>query len=86
MKSQANLNTASSMERLNCIDCSIEETLNEVNISLISAPCPVTEETTRDEHMEVKRTKGLVWNKLKSLLSNKSAVKRNENSDFSFFL
>ena len=77
---------ASSMEMLNCIDCSIEEMLNEVNISLISAPCPVTEETTRDEHMKVQRTEELVWDKLKSLLSSKSVVKRNENSGFSFFL
>ena len=35
---------ASSMEMLNSIDCSIEETLNEVNISLISASCPVIED------------------------------------------
>ena len=51
---------ASSMEMLNCIDYSIEEMLNEVNISLISAPCPVTKETTRDEHIEVQRTEELV--------------------------
>ena len=43
---------ASSMEMLNNIDCSLEETLNEVNVSLISAPCPVTEETIRDENIE----------------------------------
>ena len=51
-KSKANLNTASSIEMLNCIDCSIEETINEVNISLISAPCYVSEETTIAEHID----------------------------------
>ena len=76
---------ASSMEMLNSIDCSAE-TLNDVNVSLISAPCPVTEKATRDENIEVQQTEELVWDKLKSLLSNKSAVKRNENSGFSFFL
>ena len=76
---------ASSMEMLNSIDCSAE-TLNEVNVSLISAPCTVTKEATRDENIEVQQTEEMVWDKLKSLLSNKSAVKRNENSIFSFFL
>ena len=71
---------------LNCIESSIEEMMNAVNISLISAPCHVTEETTRDEHMNVQRTEELVWDKLKSLLSSKSVVKRNENSGFGFFL
>ena len=70
---------------LNSIDCLVE-TLNEVNVSLISAPYPVTEKATRDKNIEVQRTEELVWGKLKSLLSNKSAVKRNENSGFSFFL
>ena len=84
-KSKTNLNTASDMEMLNCIDCSIEETINEVNISLISAPCHVTEETKSAEHVDVQSTDELVWDKLKSLLSSKSVVKRNENSSFSFF-
>ena len=43
---------ASNIEMLNSIDCSIE-TLNEVNISLISAPCPATVETTRGESIGV---------------------------------
>ena len=42
----------SGMEMLNSIDCSAE-TLNDVNISLISAPCPVIKEATRDENNEV---------------------------------
>ena len=46
---------ASSMEMLKSIDCSLEETLNEVNVSLISAPCPVTEETIRDENIEIQQ-------------------------------
>ena len=75
----------SGLEMLNSIDCSAK-TLNDVNVSLISAPCPVTKEATRDENTEVQQTEELVWDKLKSLLSNKSVVKRNENSGFSFFL
>ena len=85
-KSKANLNTASSIEMLNCIDCSIEETVNKFNVSLISAPCHVTDKTTRAEHIYVQGTDEVVWDKLKSLLSNKSLVKRNESSGFSFFL
>ena len=77
---------ASSIDMLNSIDCSIKETLNEVNVILISAPCPVIEESTKDEHIEVQQTEELVWDKLKSFLSSKSVVKRNENSGFSFFL
>ena len=42
----------SGMEMLNSIDCSVE-TLNDVNISLISAPCPVIKEATRSENIEV---------------------------------
>ena len=76
---------ASSIEMLNSIDCSVE-LLNEVNIGLISAPCPVTIEVTRGENIEVQQTEELVWDKLKKLLLNKPAVKRNENSGFSFFL
>ena len=60
--------------------------LNEVNISLISAPCPVTIEATRGENTEIQQTEEMVWDKVKKLLSNKPAVKRNENSGFSFFL
>ena len=52
-KSKTNLNTASNMEMLNCIECSIEEMINELNISLLSAPCCITEETTRAEHADV---------------------------------
>ena len=74
------------MDRLNSIDCSIEEVLNELNISLISASCPIKEETTKDEHIELKSAEELVWNRLKSFLSSKSAVKANQNSGFSFFL
>ena len=62
---------ASSMEMLNSVDCSIEEMLNEVNVSLISASHPVIEESTRDEYIEVHRTEELVWDKLKSFLSSK---------------
>ena len=43
---------ASSIEMLNSIDCSVV-TLNEVNVSLISAPCPATIEATRGESIEV---------------------------------
>ena len=42
---------ALNIEMLNSIDCSVEK-LNEVNISLISAPCPATLETTRGERAE----------------------------------
>ena len=63
---------ASNIEMLNSIDCSVER-LNEANISLISAPCPATLETTRGESVE-------------KLLSNKPAVQRDKNSVFSFFL
>ena len=76
----------SSMEMLNSIDCPVEEMLNEVNVSLISAPCPVIEESTRDEHIEEQQIEELVCDKLKSFLSSRSAVKKNENSGFSFFL
>ena len=44
---------ALSIEMLNSIDCSVE-TLNEIKVSLISAPCPVTVEATRGESIEVK--------------------------------
>ena len=43
---------ALNIETLNSIDCSVE-TLNEVNVSLISAPCPVTVESTRGESIEI---------------------------------
>ena len=67
------------------IDYSIEEMLNEVNVSLISASCPVKEESMNNEHIELKSAEELVGDRLKSFLSNKSAVKTNENSGFSFF-
>ena len=76
----------SCIEMLNSIDYSMEETVNEVNISLVSASYPVKEESTKDEHIELKSAEELVWDRLKSFLSNKSAVKTNENSGFSFFL
>ena len=76
----------SCIEMLNSIDYSMEETVNEVNISPISASCPVKEESTKDEHTELKSAEELVWDRRKSFLSNKSAVKTNENSGFSFFL
>ena len=40
----------------------------------------------KDEHIELKLPEELVWNRLKSFLSSKPAVKANENSGFSFFL
>ena len=43
---------ALNIETLNSIDCSVE-TLDEVNVSLISAPCPVTIEATRSESIEI---------------------------------
>ena len=76
----------SRMDRLNSVDCSIEEVLNEVNISLISASCPVKEQPMKDEHIELKSPEELVWDRLKSFLSSKPAVKANENSGFSIFL
>ena len=76
---------ASNIEMLNSIDCSVEM-LNEVNISLISAPYPVKEQPTKDEHIELKLPEELVWNRLKSFLSSKPVVKSNENSGFSVFL
>ena len=42
---------ALNIEMLNSIDCSAEK-LHEVNVSLISAPCPATLETTRGESVE----------------------------------
>ena len=42
---------ASNIEMLNSIDCSVGK-LNEVNVSLISAPCPATLETTGGESVE----------------------------------
>ena len=75
----------SNIEMLNSIDCSVE-TLNEVNVSLISASCPATVKTTIGESVEVQQMEKLVWYKLKKLLSNKPAVKTNDNSGFSYFL
>ena len=42
---------ALNIEMLNSIDCSVKK-LNEVDVSLISAPCPATLKTTRGESME----------------------------------
>ena len=69
---------------LNSIDDS-DESLNEINISLISAPYPVSVKATVDRNAEVPQAEELVWNKLKNLLS-RPAAKANENSGFSFFL
>ena len=76
---------ASNIEMLNNIDCSVE-TLNEVNVSLISAPCLATVKPTRGESIEVQQAGELVWDKLKKLLSNKPVTQRDENSGFSVFL
>ena len=76
----------STVDGLSGPDCSIEEVLNEVNISLISASFPVEEQPTKGEHNESTLQEELVWNRLKSFLSSKPAVKANENSGFSFFL
>ena len=72
------------MGRLNSID-GPDESLNEINISLISAPCPAPVRATVDRNTEVPQAEELVWNKLKNLLST-PATKANENSGFSFFL
>ena len=52
----------SSMGMLNSIDGS-DESLNEINISLISAPYPASVKATVDGNAEVPQAKGLVWNK-----------------------
>ena len=62
-----------------------DESLNEINISLISAPCPAPVKVTVDRNAEVPQAEELVWNKQKNLLS-RPAAKANENSGFSFFL
>ena len=72
------------MGMLNSIDGS-DESLNEINMSLISAPYPASVKATVDRNAEVPQAEELVWNKLKNLLS-KPAAKANENSGFSFFL
>ena len=76
---------ASNIEMLNSIDCEVWK-LNEVDFSLISAPCPATLETTRCESIEAHRAGELVWDKLKKLLSIKPAVQKDKNSVFSFLL
>ena len=48
------------MEMLNSIDCSIEQVSNEVNVSLISASCPVKEESMKEGHIELKSAEELV--------------------------
>ena len=72
------------MGMLNSID-GPDESLNEINISLISAPCPASVKVTVDRNAEVPQAQKLVWNKLKNLLS-RPAAKANESSGFSFFL
>ena len=74
----------SNMGMFNSIDGS-DESLNEINISLISAPYPASMKTTVDRNTEVPQAEELVWNKPKNLLS-RPVVKGNENSGFSFFL
>ena len=74
----------SNMRTLNSIDNS-NESLNEINISLISAPYPASVKATVDGNAEVPQAEELVWNKLKNLLS-RPVTKANENSGFSFFL
>ena len=65
----------SNMRILNSIDCS-DESLNEINISLISAPYPASVKATVDRNTEVQQAEELVWNKLKNLLS-RPVVKAN---------
>ena len=92
---------------LNYIDCSTTQkeipgtsknfvqnkTLNQANISLISAPCHVPEKVQGAESTDVVRSDFskeeevlMVWNNLTKILSNKLVIKGNENSGFSFFL
>ena len=63
----------------------LDESLNEINISLISAPGAAPVKDPVDGNAEVPQAEKLVWNKLKNLLS-RPAVKPNKNSGFSFFL
>ena len=72
------------MGMLNSID-GPDESLNEINISLISAPCPGSMKVTVDRNAEERQAEELVWNKLKNLQS-RPVAKTNENSGFSFFL
>ena len=72
------------MGRLNSI-AGPDESLNEINISLISAPSPAPVKATVDGKAEVPQAEKLVWNKLKNLLS-RLVAKTNKNSGFSFFL
>ena len=74
----------SNMGILNSVDCS-NESLNEINISLISAPYPALVKATVDRNIEVQQAEELVWDKLKNLLS-RPGTKANEDSAFSFFL
>ena len=69
---------------LNSID-GPDESLNEINISLIPVPCPASVRATVDGNAEVPQAEELVLNKLKNLLS-RPVAKANENSGFSFFL
>ena len=93
-KSSTSKNIAVNVERLNHMDCStgcsetpeINETLNQVDASLISAPCHDQEESPGAESANMQREDGMVQNKLTRFLSNKLVMKGNENSGFSFFL
>ena len=67
-----------------------DETLNHVNISLISAPCQVPGNITRAESTDVVETdiseeNGLDWSKLTKILSKMLVTKGNETSSFQFF-
>ena len=83
-------NNSVKVEMLNCINCSTvqreipgknknsmqSETLNYVNVSLISAPCQVTRAIQAAVVKDVMKTDvsgeqetGLVWNKLTEILS-----------------
>ena len=62
-----------------------DESLNEINISLISAPSSAPVKDAVDGNAEVPQAEKLVWNKLKNLLS-RPVAKTNKNSGFSFFL
>ena len=71
------------MGRLNSIT-GPNESLNDINISLISGTCPAPVNDTVDGNAEVPQAEKLVWNKLRNFLSRPTA-KTNKNSGFSFF-
>ena len=68
-----------------------DETLNHVNISLISAPHQLPGNITRAESTDVVETdvseeNGLAWSKLTKILSKALVTKGNKTSSFNFFL